>query len=198
MKKYLEFKPVTVAEWDDLVQFFTDNGWTGCWCMYWRKKRSEWAGLGKENCEDLRRIVESGAAPGTLAYRDGRAVGWCTVAPRGEYPALERSPTLKAIDDEPVWAITCFFVSKDNRRTGMTAFLVREAVIYAREKGAEVIEAYPIIWRERKYRKMGEAYLGFSTTFERLGFEQASDRSSTRNIMRLYLKERSEPWTTRS
>ena len=68
--------------------------------------------------------------------------------------------------------------------------LTRQAIHYAREKGAEVIEAYPIIQHERKYWKMGEAYLGFSTTFERLGFRGASDRSSTRNIMRLYLGEK--------
>ena len=157
--------------------------------MYWRKKRSEWAGYPKENSEDFRRIVESGAEPGILAYIRGRAVAWCAIAPRSEYPALERSPTLKSIDDEPVWSITCFVVSKASRRTGMTTALAREAIHYTREKGADVIEAYPIIQTERKYRKMGEAYLGFSTTFEKLGFRQASDRSRTRNIMRLYLRE---------
>ena len=116
----VEFRPVTAAEWDDLTQLFSDCGCSGCSCMYWSKKRSEWAGHPKENREDFRRIVESGAEPGILAYRDGQAVAWCAIAPRSEYPALERSPTLKAIDEKPVWSITCFVVSKANRRSGMT------------------------------------------------------------------------------
>ena len=188
MEQDLDFRPVTAAEWDDLVQLFAVGGAGGCWCMYWRKKRSEWKGNAPGNRGDLRRMVESGAELGILAYLDGRAVGWCAIAPRSQYPALERSPTLKAIDDLPVWSITCFVVAKDVRRSGVATLLAKGAVDYARERGADVIEAYPIIQNERKYRKMGEAYLGFSTTFERLGFVEASDRSNTRNIMRLYLE----------
>ena len=49
----------------------------------------------------------------------------------------------------------------------------------------EVIEAYPMTNLPRKRQTVGEAFMGFSTTFERLGFEQVSERSRVRNIWRL-------------
>lgn len=50
----------------------------------------------------------------------------------------------------------------------------------------EVIEAYPMTNLPRKRQTVGEAFMGFSTTFERLGFEQVSERSRVRNIWRLH------------
>ena len=49
-----------------------------------------------------------------------------------------------------------------------------------------------MINEEGKYRTLGESFMGFASTFERLGFKQVSDRSRVRNIMRLYLAPREE------
>ena len=123
--------------------------------------------------------------PGILAYAGSQPVAWCSIAPRSEFPGLDRSPTLKRIDDEPVWSITCFAIAREYRRRGLTGLLAREAIAFAQRSGAQIIEAYPLINESRKYRTMGEAFLGFAATFERLGFKQASHRSRVRNIMRL-------------
>ena len=38
----LDFKPLTVALWSDLEELFGPRGACGgCWCMFWRLKRSE-------------------------------------------------------------------------------------------------------------------------------------------------------------
>lgn len=69
----------------------------------------------------------------------------------------------------------------------MTSILAQEAVDYAARNGAKVIEACPLINEEGKYRTLGESFMGFASTFERLGFKQVSNRSRVRNIVRLYL-----------
>jgi GNAT superfamily N-acetyltransferase len=184
----LVFRPVTLSEWDDLETLFSSlPAPSMCWCMYWRKTRSEWWAQAENNKASMRAIVVSGKVPGILAYRDGQVAGWCSVAPRSEFPGLDRSPTLKRIDDKPVWSITCFVVAKQHRRKGVARALAREAVSHAIRHGARIIEAYPLLNKDGKYRMVGESFMGFVSTFKRLGFKQESDRSRVRNIMRLYV-----------
>jgi GNAT superfamily N-acetyltransferase len=178
-------QPLTPVHWADFEQLFSEHGiQNGCWCMYWRVKRADCqAGYGEGNKQAFKRIVGSGVVPGILAYNAGRAVAWCSVAPREDYPVLERSPTLKRVDDQPVWSITCFFVSQPYRREGMTEFLIKAAVDHARQNGARIVESYPLcteITRLLPY----ERYMGIQSTFERLGFMVAASRSARRPVMR--------------
>ncbi len=131
------WKPVTVAEWDDLVELFGPRGACGgCWCMWWRLPRRDFARLkGDGTRRALKRIVARGPAPGIIAYDGDRPVGWCCVGPREDFPLLERSRVLARVDDEPVWSIVCFFVARDHRRKGLTRKLVAAAVSYARTPG---------------------------------------------------------------
>jgi hypothetical protein len=95
------FKPLTLMEWRDFELLFEEHGpQNGCWCMYWRTSRAECQkGFGDGNKHAFKAIIESGKVPGILAYRQGKAIAWCSIAPREDYPVLGRSPTLKPVDD---------------------------------------------------------------------------------------------------
>lgn len=164
--------------------FLSVPGSSMCWCMYWRKTRAQWWDNAAGNRADMEKIVTGEVSPGILAYDRDEPVAWCSVAPRSEFPGLERSPTLRAVDSEPKWSITCFTIVRSHRKKGLTSLLIRAAVEHAVENGAKVIEAYPMTNLPQKRRTVGEAFMGFSTTFERLGFRQASERSRVRNIWR--------------
>ena len=183
--KRLTFKAVTCAELPDLERvFLAVPGSSMCWCMYWRKTRAQWWDNGAENRADMKEIVAGEVSPGILAYDGDEPVAWCSIAPRSEFPGLERSPTLRAVDSETVWSITCFTIARSHRKIGLTSLLIRAAVEHALDNGAKVIEAYPMTNLPQKRRTVGEAFMGFSTTFERLGFKQVSERSCVRNIWR--------------
>lgn len=97
--------------------------------MWWRLKRSDFAKrAGRKNKTAMKRIIDSGHVPGLLAYAEGDPVGWCSVATRETYPVLERSWTLKRIDDESVWSVVCFFVGKPFRSKGLMSSLLEAAV----------------------------------------------------------------------
>ncbi len=184
----LTFRPLTTANWNEFEAFFEkDSTCSTCWCMWWRKTRSKFNGHARENKADMHAIVDSGSVPGFLAYRDRQVVAWCSVAPRSDFPSLNRSPTLKPVDDRPVWSIVCFVVADQLRGKGMTSVLIKEAIRYATDKGAEIIEAYPLTSRGKKEIVPGTTFMGLASTFEALGFRQVSDRSKVRNIMRLSL-----------
>jgi GNAT superfamily N-acetyltransferase len=183
----LTFRPVTADEWDDLQLLFTEPGvQNGCWCMWWRVKRTEFHNhYGEGNRLALKEIIESGRVPGILAYLHDRPIGWCSVAPREEFPVLDRSPTLKRVDDEPVWSIVCFFVSQQYRRKGLSQALIEAAIRYATENGAKIVEAYPLIPENTKDPRP-QRFTGLISTFEKAGFVEVARRSQIRPIMRYF------------
>ncbi|MFB0546736.1 MAG: GNAT family N-acetyltransferase, partial [Anaerolineae bacterium] len=167
----LEFHPLAPERWKDLEALFGERGACGgCWCMWWRLKRSQFEKQkGEENRKAFKKIVDSGEIPGLLAYANGQPIAWCSVAPRENFPVLERSRTLKRVDDEPVWSVVCFFVTKPFRRKGVTVELLRAAVEYAKEQGARIVEGYPT---EPKKANMPAAFAwtGLASTFRKAGF----------------------------
>lgn len=181
----LEFHPLTPERWGDLEALFGPRGATGgCWCMYWRIKRSEFdQQKGEGNKAAFQAVVESNEIPGILAYAGGKPVGWCAIAPREAYSGLERSRNLKRIDEQPVWSVTCFFIAKGFRRKGVTVALLKAAIEYARSRGATIIEGYPV---EPKSDAMPDvfAWTGMASAFRQAGFVEVARRAETRPIMR--------------
>jgi GNAT superfamily N-acetyltransferase len=185
-KGQLVFKPVTMREWPDLQKLFGPNGADGgCWCMWWRIKRSEFdRNHGEPNRRAMEAIIRSGEVPGLLAYLESEPIGWCSVAPREAFPVLDRSWVLKRVDDQPVWSIVCFYVARKYRRCGLNRLLIEAAVDYARSRGASIVEAYPVD-PETSPVNPGEAFTGLIATFREAGFKEVARRSKRRAVLRL-------------
>jgi GNAT superfamily N-acetyltransferase len=184
----LEFQPLTPERWPDLAKLFGERGACGgCWCMWWRLERSQWARQkGEGNRRALRKLVSAGDPPGLLAYAGGQAVGWCALGPREVYTRLARARSLKPIDETPVWSVTCFFVAKPYRRQGLSVKLLRAAAAYARKRGARALEGYPV--EPGKALPDVFAYTGLTAAFLEAGFEVVRRPSATRAIVRRPLR----------
>ncbi|UCC74683.1 MAG: GNAT family N-acetyltransferase [Gemmatimonadota bacterium] len=185
----LEFRPLTPDRWSDLKRLFGSQGACGgCWCMWWRLSHSAFEKRkGERNRRAFKRIVDSGAQPGLLAYIDDAPVAWCAIQPRDAFPRLEGSRTLKRVDDEPVWSVACLFVAKGHRRTGVSSRLLEAAVKHARRQGAKIVEGYPV---EPKKGRTADAFAwtGTASAFRKAGFTEVARRSETRPIMRCELR----------
>lgn len=181
----LRFLPLTDKNWSDLEMLFGPRGASGgCWCMWWRLRRSEYEKKkGAGNQRAFHKIVDSGAPVGVLAYADGKPVGWCAVAPRADYPVLGRSRVLAPVDGQPVWSVTCFYIAKGWRRSGLTVQLLEAAVSYARKRGAKLVEGYPQDPRSGKFPD-AFAWTGLASAFRKAGFAEVARRSATRPVMR--------------
>jgi GNAT superfamily N-acetyltransferase len=185
----LKIHPLTPDRWNDLEALFGERGACGgCWCMWWRLKRSEFEKQkGLRNNRAFKKIVASGQVPGLLAYAGREPIGWCAVAPRETYAALERSRVLERVDDEPVWSIVCLFVARPCRGRGVSVALLKAAVQHARRGGGRTVEGYPV---EPKKGRMPDAFAwtGLVSAFRRAGFTEVLRRSPTRPIMRCMVK----------
>ncbi len=184
-KPALEFRPVTSDRLADLSRFSLEHSkFRYCSCMRWRMNSTDYRRSSKEErVKALEARVRQATPVGVLAYLEGEPIGWCSIAPRETYEALERSRTLPRVDDAPVWSVVCFFVDRRFQRQGITTRLLRAAVEYAVRAGARTIEGYPVPPDSRSY-----TYMGSPATFRRAGFRDVTPAGQARQVMRFIVE----------
>jgi len=189
----LTLLPLTPQRWPDLEALFEAKGCSvarQCWCMYYRRSGAR-APLPKgmtharANRAELKALVDGGAPPGLIGYRGKVPVGWVSLGPRGEYAKLERSPVMKAVDDQPVWSIICFVVPSAYRGQGVARELLHGAIAYARKRGARLVEAYPV---DKPGRCNDDSmWFGAKSMYDKAGFAEVARRKPQRPVVRLKL-----------
>jgi GNAT superfamily N-acetyltransferase len=188
-----EIVPLTPDRWDDVAALFGEGGDPkSCWCMFWRIRSKDWSFANtRETREGFHRLVDEARdpAPGLLAYRDGRAVGWVSVAPRDDYERLTNSRVRPKIDDLPVWSVVCFVVSKSERGHGLTSLLLDAATKYAVDHGAPGLEAYPVDAGDGRIQA-ALGYTGLLSTFKAAGFRVVHQVDSPQSKVRRVIVRR--------
>ncbi|MEQ1931335.1 MAG: GNAT family N-acetyltransferase [Parvularculaceae bacterium] len=171
-------RPLRKTDWSHIESLFGANGACGgCWCMFWRVQSGGkyWAAQkGAGNRRAFKKLVETGAATGVLAF-DGKApVGWASVAPRRDFAYFERSRTMPPPADERTWSVTCFFVKREARWRGVAGALLDAAVDYAAGKKARLVEGYPSTVKEGVKAPDAFVHTGVPALFEAAGFNLAA------------------------
>ena len=181
----LSVEPVTAERWEDMAALFGPNGaYSGCWCMWWRVKSKEFESNGNRgNKAAMQAIVQRDEIPGLLGYLGGQAVGWISLGPREVFGRLQRSPLFKPVDEQPVWSIVCFFIDRQYRGTGIATQLLNKACDYAKSRGAQAIEAYPIDTLGQS-KAQADLFTGTEAMFHKAGFKEVARRKATRPILR--------------
>jgi GNAT superfamily N-acetyltransferase len=179
----LTIQPLTPSLWPALEALFGKGGASnGCWCMYWRIGPEYHKRPRENNRIAFRKIVKQGPPPGLLAFDGDLAVGWCQLTPRQDLRWLNRKPALEAVDDTPVWSISCFYVRRGYRGKGVMASLIREALKTAKRANVPAVEAYPV--DTTRPGSTSNVFTGTASTFRRLGFRTVARRQPSRPIMR--------------
>lgn len=193
----VDVQPLTAERWGDLVELFGPSGaFSNCWCTWWRQTGAEFdRGIrqrGAGNRALLERLTADNRQPGLIAYRDGRPVGWISVAPRPHYGRVIRSPSIgpgrrsAEATDEGVWSIVCFWMPRKERGQGIAMALLRAAVEHARSVGARVLEGYPVDTSDGR-QPDPNVFTGTLAMFRRAGFTEVERRTEGRPIVRLDL-----------
>jgi ribosomal protein S18 acetylase RimI-like enzyme len=174
-RENIVIKPVDRNNWMDFESLFQSKGGPHyCWCMAWRMTKDE---LKQNNSafrkECIKQRVWSDTPIGILGYSENKAIAWCSIAPRETHHRLGGDENLKN-----VWSITCFYIKKEYRRQGLVKLLVEQAKDYAKENGAEYVEAYPVEENSPSYR-----FMGYMKTFEKMGFQFVKMAGTRRHVM---------------
>jgi ribosomal protein S18 acetylase RimI-like enzyme len=187
----LSIAPLTPDRWSDLESIFNDKGCSiarACWCMAYRVSGSRGplppgVTRAQANRASLKALVDAGNPPGLIGYRGKVPVGWVSMGPREDFAKLKRSPVMKAVDDRPVWSVICFVVPPQYRGQGVAQALLRGAIVYAKQQGATLVEAYPV----DKAARSNDDYMWFGakSMYDNAGFKEVARRKPHRPIVRL-------------
>jgi len=134
--------------------------------------------------------ADGGGADGDGA--GARAVGWVSLGLRADFERIVRSKVIPTIDDRPVWSIVCFAVSASARGRGVARTLLEGAIAYARDRGAEALEAYPVVIEDGEGIQAESAFTGTLPMFEKLGFTIVAERASDPSASHLRVVVRRE------
>jgi GNAT superfamily N-acetyltransferase len=195
----LTIRPANAATWEDLQTVFGPRGAASrCQCQRQVLGDHDWWPMPLEERAHLLHEQTNVGDPtadqtcGLVAYLDGEPVGWVAVAPRTTYRRLFGSNVPWAgrnedKDDETVWSVTCFVVRAGFRGQGLTYELAQAAADFARVSGAAAVEGYPIVAKAGQRITWDEASVGTPQVFVSAGFQQVSNPTVRRRVMRMDL-----------
>jgi GNAT superfamily N-acetyltransferase len=186
--------PATAQRFDAVEHALTGGGdGRSCQCQWWMLTSREYSDSTlPQRTELLRREVQSERPPGLVAEVDGTAAGWVRVGPRTTHPRLARTrlygpASSEPWDDESAWTISCFSVRREFRGQGVMDALLAAAIPFARDRGARVIEAYPID-TDVSDADANDLYRGVLRTFLDAGFVETARPRPDRTIVALHLR----------
>lgn len=176
-------RPLSPKLCEDWLEFFEKTAfrdhddWAFCYCLEGhldRKTQENWTDL-KERREKAIEFIQTGKMQGYLAYLEGKAVGWCNVNDRKNYPYLaEMFKETGYYEDEQadlkVKAVYCFLIAPEYRGRGIAQCLLERACSDAAKAGYSCVEAYPFADKKLEFQ-----YHGTFGMYEKCGFVQAVD-----------------------
>jgi hypothetical protein len=162
--------PQTWDAFADLAE--RHNGvWGGCWCTWFHlhpdpPERKEFG-----NREFKHRLVESGRAHAALVFDGDIAIAWAQYGTVAELPNIHhRKQWEQETVQRPDYRITCLFVDRRYRRSGMAEVAVRGALALIAADGGGIVEAYPHDLPSGKKTSATFLYNATRTMYERIGF----------------------------
>ncbi len=188
----IEILPATGDRFDDVERALDSGDGPDCQCQWWILPNAPWKAASVDaRTEMFRTELDGQRPPGLIAYVDGEPAGWVRVGPRTAQPRLARTREVTAstgepLDDDAVWAVSCFVVRTAHRGTGLTARLLDAAIATARDEGARVLEGYPLDPAAAK-KSSNQLFRGILPVFEKAGFSIVDRPKPDRALVALAL-----------
>jgi hypothetical protein len=166
----LTVRPLDATTWAAYAALMErHNGvFGGCWCTYFHTMAAEKTYDADSNRELKERLVRTGRAHAALVFDGDEAVAWCQYGSPSELPNIyHRKEYDETSEREPDYRITCLFVDKRYRRSGVSAVAVQGVLDLVAAAGGGLVEAYP---HDNDGKKVSVLYTGTRALFERAGF----------------------------
>jgi len=197
----LTIKPLTPNLAADYFDFFDNRAFTDdspyrCYCQIYQmtkedkkeaedEARAKGLGGGEISRRVAARQIKSGALRGYLAYVDGKAIGWCNINAKANFPAESCDGSrFYSPPEKREKAVVCFLIAPEFRGKGVAESLLRRAAADAKAEGFAAVEGYPAKREERyEWDCAGPARL-----FEKCGFTKVREDGKTM-VMRKELRQ---------
>ena len=179
-------KPLTPETWPAFAALAEKhNGvWGGCWCCWFHADTAEDGKKGLGGRAFKQRMVEEGIAHAALVFEGDDAIAWCEYGTPAELPRIYyRKEYEPGVVEPPAYRITCFFVDRDHRRSGVSRAALDGAVRLIAAAGGGLVESFP---QDTAGKKISASFLfnGTRSLFEAAGFEYERPIGKNHCVMR--------------
>ncbi len=162
------------------------NGvWGGCYCSYFHGDTVDTVKKEYDGPTFKRRLVAEGVAHAALVFDGDQAIAWCEYGSPLELPNIYHRKQFDAEEshDAP-WRITCFFVDRDHRRSGVAQEALRGALDLIAQAGGGEVVSFPNIVEPGK--RVSASFLHNVTPgiFEEAGFTLERRIGKNKTVMR--------------
>ncbi|GAB3599720.1 GNAT family N-acetyltransferase [Angustibacter peucedani] len=179
-----EIRPLTTSTWDAFAAMVERHGgvFGGCWCTWFHTMPSEKERTYEANRALKQRLVEEGRAHAALVMDGDEAIAWAQYGSPDELPNIyHRKQYLAELDQLPDYRVTCIFVDKRHRRSGLSAVALQGVLDLVAAAGGGLVEGYP---HDNDGAKKSVLYDGTRALFERAGFEHVRPKGPGNCVMR--------------
>ncbi len=181
-------KPLEIETWDAFARLVEKHKgvWGGCWCTWFHAERADKEAAAAEGAQEMKlRLVREGRAHAALVFDGEAAVGWCQYGTVEELPRIyHRKEWESGLVDLPDYRITCFFVDRDYRRSGVARAALHGALDLIAANGGGVVEGYPEDTNDRT-PKSSFLYSATRSLFEDAGFSYERPKGKNHCVMRI-------------
>ena len=180
-------KPLTLETfpaWRALAE--KHNGvWGGCFCSYFHSDTAETVKSDYDRVTFKQRLVGEGIAHAALVFDGDTAIAWCEYGSPEELPNIYHRKQYDAGEANPApWRITCFFVDRDHRRSGVAFEALAGALeLIAASGGGEVV-SFPNELVPDKKTSSSFLHNGTRAMFEKAGFAFERHIGKSKTVMR--------------
>jgi len=171
-------KALGESTWGDFAAMVERNTglFSGCWCTWFHPQDRE---EDEANRPYKERMVRAGVAHAALVFKGDQAVAWAEYGTPEELPNIHhRKQYEQDAGLPPDYRITCIYVDKRHRRTGLAEVALRGALDLIARAGGGRVEGYP---QDTPGRKVNPSfrYNGTRHMYEDAGF--VYDRAKGKN-----------------
>lgn len=180
-------EPLTLDTWDAYARLIEKhNGvWGGCWCTWFHADDPDFPKKDTSGYDWKRRMVELGIAHAALVFDGDEAIGWAEYGSPDELPRIyHRREYLAAETELPRYRVTCFFIDRDHRRSGVSGEALAGAVELIAAAGGGSVEGYPHDLPAGKKMSSSFLYNATRSMFESQGFEYIRPLGTAKCVMR--------------
>ena len=176
--------PETFPAWLALAQ--KHNGvWGGCYCSYFHDDTEHTVKDDYDRPTFKQRLVTEGVAHAALVFDGDDAIAWCEYGSPVELPNIYHRKERDASGIDPAThRITCFFVDRDHRRSGVAYEALQGALDLIAAAGGGVVESYPNTLVEGKKTSSSFLHNGTREMFEKAGFDYIRPLGLRKNVVR--------------
>src|SRR4051794_28905949 len=116
----------------------------GCWCTWFHTMHAEKTFSAEDNRALKQRLVQEGRAHAALVLEGEETLAWCQFGSPAELPNIyhrkEYGAALDAAGESPPdYRVTCLFVDRRHRRSGLTLVALRGALDLIGRAGGGVV-----------------------------------------------------------